>query len=295
MEGIIEQHLLNLPTLLLGPSPIDWCEPNHPLTNPLGVQEFHNTWTNAAYVLVGLLLFRLFLSSSSSSSSSSSPSSTLAPSPDPLLLAYALSVILTGITSGIFHATLLYYTQKSDEFFENLAILSLAYHHLLPHGKSLPSTRYFLYACHVSFLLIVVLFIPSVFCSVHLALCILFCFRSVFLRVNALADPGARLSISRTFLVALACTILGFGAWIVDFVSSVALTRRLKLRRGEEKTGSTMMISHHESQATSSCFVLLFACDARCACSANCEKLTSLQTLPKVQRRSRSASFLSAS
>jgi len=141
---------------------------------------------------------------------------------------------------AIFHATLLYYTQKLGRIRSRTwPVLSLAYHHLLPHGKSLPSTRYFLYACHVSFLLIGVLFIPSVFCEVHLALCILFCFRSVFLRVNALADPGARSSISRTFLVALACTILGFGAWIVDFVSinqSVALTRRLKLRRGEEKT-----------------------------------------------------------
>ena len=217
MDGIIEQHLLNLPTLLLGPSSIDWCfakPSSHEPSRRPGVPQHLDECClrpgrSAPFPPLPLFFFLfLLLLLLNLTSLSLTPAARLRPFCDSH----------GALHPAIFHATLLYYTQKLGRIRSRTwPVLSLAYHHLLPHDNSLPSTRYFLYTCHVSFLLIVVLFIPSVFCSVHLALCILFCFRSVFLRGQRPGPIQApRSSISRTFRVARACTILGFGAWIVD-------------------------------------------------------------------------------
>jgi len=95
--------------VLYGPSPIDWCEPNRPQTNPLHVQELHNTWTNISYVIAGFALI---------------PKLNRC---NPLYQFYVLSIVMTGLTSAWFHATLIFISQKSDEFFENAAVVSLLY------------------------------------------------------------------------------------------------------------------------------------------------------------------------
>ncbi len=90
--------------ILFGPSPIDWCEENHPERNPWQWEELHNTWSNIVYVILGVAMAVAHLKQ---------PYPT-----DPLFLLVCVSGTMTGITSAWFHATLIYVAQKLDEFFE---------------------------------------------------------------------------------------------------------------------------------------------------------------------------------
>jgi len=103
----------NLALVMLEGRGIDWCEDNKPSTNFLGVEELYNTFTNGFYVIVALVLF--FQNPNSNSTFNK------------LYGAFCFFVLMTGVTSGIFHATLTKRAQKADEFFENACLVSL-YH-----------------------------------------------------------------------------------------------------------------------------------------------------------------------
>jgi dihydroceramidase len=88
---------------------IDWCEPNYALTSD--VAELHNTWSNVFYVLVGAAVLarcqRLRL-------------------PLQFHLCGAF-IVLTGVFSAAFHASLWLSMQRLDEIFENGILIAMLY------------------------------------------------------------------------------------------------------------------------------------------------------------------------
>jgi len=188
--------------VLYGPSPIDWCEPNRPQTNPLHVQELHNTWTNISYVIAGFALI---------------PKLNRC---NPLYQFYVLSIVMTGLTSAWFHATLIFISQKSDEFFENAAVVSLLYAQLsdpISTTKSQKANLFFLFSLHVTLLGLGVVFIPSVFCELHLITVVLATFTCATRRVSSLPLAADRNAVLSHFKSALLCAAAGFGCWMLDF------------------------------------------------------------------------------
>ena len=108
------QWMMQIPTweVITGPSPIDWCEENYKQSNHIA--EVNNTITNAAYCIAAVLLLQKTKVSLSSAEGR-------------VFLFYAFALFMTGVTSGIFHASLLWWSQKADEIFENWTVLAL-YH-----------------------------------------------------------------------------------------------------------------------------------------------------------------------
>ncbi len=82
---------------------INWCEKDHEV-DPI-IAEFFNTYSNLFFVFAGLSGLRLWMKYK-------------------LPFAYfvaSAALVLTGIFSGAFHATLIWEMQKLDEIFENMA------------------------------------------------------------------------------------------------------------------------------------------------------------------------------
>eukprot|EP00040_Diaphanoeca_grandis_P013174 m.66616 g.66616 ORF g.66616 m.66616 type:complete len:264 (-) comp23710_c0_seq2:1348-2139(-) len=212
--------------VLLGPAPIDWCESNHASSNPFSVEEFHNTWTNVAYIVVGALLYRHM---------------SLERSTDPLFAFFCAFVILTGVTSGWFHATLIFAAQKSDEFFENAAVLALMYYNInLPsncnsknddvNATSDSHRRLCLVlVAHTMVMGIGVFCIPEVFCEAHLICTVLVCFRYGLARVETIKCERTKATISNLFHRSFVSAGIGFSFWIVDFAFCSERVRLLHL------------------------------------------------------------------
>lgn len=199
--------------ILFGPAPIDWCEPNHPDDNPFNVQEFHNTWTNIAYVLAGAIPLVYSWTRHQHLEQ------------DPLYTLSCLSVILTGITSTWFHATLIYAAQKSDEFFESCAVLFMAYSmgfplvstEPIPNRNEYKWKRLVIAMTHCTLLGLGVLYIPEVFCEVHLlgaVLCAVYFFGVK--RIPAISDLKVRANAKKYSDTGVLVSAIGFAFWIID-------------------------------------------------------------------------------
>ena len=91
-------------------TPIDWCEANYAVSPH--VAEFYNTASSACYVVAGLSCLRR----------------ARAHAPlrrDGHFTLAAIAIILTGVFSAWFHATLTWRSQKADEAAENAALVLL--------------------------------------------------------------------------------------------------------------------------------------------------------------------------
>lgn len=209
--------LFQIPTyeILWGKSRIDWCEKNDPTTNPFGIMEFHNTWSNLFYVAVGIVNAIVLTSGKSPK--------------DPLLYFFCLFAIMTGVTSAWFHATLLYIGQKSDEFFENAMILALAYSHLFPIVGGTGKRQYTYFGIHVILLGIGVFCIPDVFCEVHLLFAVLASSYFSRKRSETIKNSVERQKSIDNNHWALMWGALGFAMWIVDMVACSPIIQQLHL------------------------------------------------------------------
>ena len=181
---------------------IDWCEDNKPSTNFLGVEELYNTFTNGFYVIVALVLF--FQNPNSNSTFNK------------LYGAFCFFVLMTGVTSGIFHATLTKRAQKADEFFENACLVSL--YHLagfIEGGEGGGGKRKVIAHCVV--LAAGIVFVEELFCEVHLGVIILATFQrfiSILGRMKLRKEK--RYLIESCFVKGLGCVVIGFGGWVLD-------------------------------------------------------------------------------
>lgn len=208
--------------ILFGKAPIDWCEENHPESNPWHWQELHNTWTNAAYVMVGITLAAAHMKQKCPT--------------DPLFLLACFAGIMTGVTSAWFHATLIYIAQKSDEFFENAMIVAMTYCMMFPlvqpSSKTPPSkgaTRYLTCLTHMALLAFGTVFIPEDFAEIHLVMAVLTFFWKVTERTNLVLDPKvqekSRFYRNWAFLSAIGA----FALWGVDRAHCTPFVQSLNL------------------------------------------------------------------
>lgn len=215
--------------ILFGPSPIDWCEANKPETNPFHVQEFHNTWTNIAYVFAGINPLVLHLQQKKYSK-------------DPLYILSCLSVIMTGVTSAWFHATLMYAAQKSDEFFENAAVIFHCYYMIYPlitgskddknkrNDSNYTFQRNAMAIAHVIFLGTGVLYIPEAFCEIHLILAIgggAYVLKTQ--RIALIEDEVLRKNVMIHYNTVASSALVAFSFWLIDFFCCTPLVRSLNL------------------------------------------------------------------
>jgi len=161
---------------------IDWCETNYDIS--FYASEFHNTWTNVFYVGVGTVGI-------------CTTSRRLLPA--------NISIVLTGVFSAAFHATLWWWFWKLDEVFENGILIALIH---VDRGES------WLGLLHFAIVTTGILSIPVLFCEVHLVLSVVYCIRKFYLlstRIGHVQKPikmaGVWAAVGATFwlLDKLAC------------------------------------------------------------------------------------------
>jgi len=182
-------------------APIDWCESNYAVV-PF-VAEFWNTLSCICYLVAAAVLFW-------------SPRVRLpAGGAQTCYNLHALALALTGVFSAVFHATLWWWGQKTDEICENLALLALIY---MPHHRA-P----LLLAAHGAVMSAGILLIPQVFAELHVAASV-----ACLLRVGY-GRAVANRSLHEPIRLGAMFGLAGFVCWLVDKItcSSLPLTSQL--------------------------------------------------------------------
>jgi dihydroceramidase len=166
---------------------INWCEKDYEYS--FYIAEFFNTITNLAYIVIGARFIMQYFHTSRN--------------PNINVISAAVCIILTGIFSGVFHATLLLEWQKADEIFENGILIFLLYEsfHL--------SFKYAM--LHFIIVAYGILFITSfLFCELHLITIVIF----TIVRFTKLSTSNPTLAAYVRQCSIL--TLLGAISWLVD-------------------------------------------------------------------------------
>ncbi len=192
--------------IVFGAAPIDWCEANydgeHAELLGFRVAEYHNTYTNGAYCLAAILLGREWFKKRARGTMRKGHG---------IFLFYVLCLLMTGVTSGLFHATLVWGWQKADEIFENLTVLSLFHATFIDAAHEKSENRVHLrMLSHSALAALGIWCIPEVFCEVHL---IIMAFASVY---RFTCHTGGKLH-TLTVLKTATYALVGFVGWICDF------------------------------------------------------------------------------
>ena len=204
---------------LWGPAPIDWCEENFAVvgrSSPLAVAEFNNSWTNAAYVLAAFSAWRASASAADLLGRNAHAARAR--------LFFCCSILLTGIFSCYFHATLYWLGQKLDEVFETWALIGLLH---LAHAKGDGSgarTETALMAAHSAIAAFGIFHFDDAFCELHLAACVFLCLRCSLQRAGNLV-PRATARARRAIRSSAALGAIAFAGWTVDRVACAFLSR----------------------------------------------------------------------
>ncbi len=138
-----------------GAAPINWCETDYAVVP--GVAEFWNTISNLGFIVVGMygleVCSRFYLSWR--------------------MISMCVCVVMTGVTSAWFHATLYWIGQKSDEFFEN-SILVVMWHSNGGFGERPAGVG--VIVLHLLVLAVGLLYVTSILvCEIHLISIIIAC------------------------------------------------------------------------------------------------------------------------
>ena len=177
-------------SILTLPAYIDYCEPNYHYT-PY-VAELFNTLTNLSFILSALYAFqqcRRFQLPGR-------------------FYAIAAFILLTGINSAAFHATLTWAGLKADETSENLIFVALIHMH----------RHWLVTALHAVVATLGVLFFHLLlFCELHIVAVSFVTIRHYYRR--SAADPSVRAPFMRGFALSLA----GEACWLLDHVACEAL------------------------------------------------------------------------
>lgn len=183
-----------------GPAPIDWCEANYAQSG--SVAELNNTITNAAYVVATAALIKRSLGERQPIKLQSCERL--------VFIFYCSALLLTGLTSGLFHATLIWVAQKADEIFENWTVLTL-FHSSFPSlsCKDMLSKRIL---PHAVFVALGIWLVPVLFCEVHLVLISL----ATVYRYATCLNLGKSREHREALFKTAAYAIVGFGCWLCD-------------------------------------------------------------------------------
>jgi len=184
-------------------APIDWCEQNYAVTT--FITEFWNTVSCIFYVVAALaagvnVCFNHAL--------------PLAKTPR-LYQVYWIALLLTGIWSAVFHATLWWWGQKLDELWENITLLALVY---MGFEQNMGVAFIHGILCSAG-----VVLIPEVFTELHVAA-----------SVAALLHVSYRIAKSHKVLQPLVSRaaihgVAGFSCWLVDKTACGVFFRVLQL------------------------------------------------------------------
>jgi len=182
----VAPHPTSLWSILTLPAYIDYCEPNYYFTPHIA--ELFNTLTNLAFIASALYAFhqcrRFHLPGR--------------------FYAIAAFILLTGINSAAYHATLTWVGLKADEVSENLIFVALIHMH----------RHYLVTALHAAVATLGVLFFHLLlFCELHIVLVSAVTIRHYYTRTAAL--PAVRRPFVRGFLLSLA----GEACWVLDHVA----------------------------------------------------------------------------
>jgi dihydroceramidase len=169
---------------------INWCEPDYVVPY---VAELWNTLSNAAFVAAGVAGLRICARQRLPAR----------------FYALAWSLVGLGITSGAFHATLLWVNQKLDESFENVALI------VLFHSDKPSQAATLLHSAAASVGIFTIT--AFLFCELHLIGIVLLTLIKVRNRVQMadLATKGAA-GLHGAVRLAACSALAGFACWLVD-------------------------------------------------------------------------------
>jgi len=182
--------------VLWGSAPIDWCEANF-VQNVAGfkIAEINNTITNAAYILAAIALLK------------NSKLQHFSSNEGRIFLLYCVALLLTGLTSCWFHATLIWIAQKADEIFENCTVMVIFHGTFTNLSSKDLLRRVYVHAVLVSLCIIL---IPVAFCEVHL---IIISFTTVYRFSQGKLELREQTHLGKTAVYAA----VGFACWLLDF------------------------------------------------------------------------------
>jgi hypothetical protein len=112
LKGISMDSIFPSKETIWGVAPIDWCEENY--TESTTIAELNNTITNIAYIIAAILLLWNMNTSVGPVGYKKSDDDivhaplTLSSYQGKIFVFYCIALFLTGVTSGIFHATLIW-------------------------------------------------------------------------------------------------------------------------------------------------------------------------------------------
>eukprot|EP00931_Biecheleriopsis_adriatica_P109573 TRINITY_DN83831_c0_g1_i1.p1 TRINITY_DN83831_c0_g1~~TRINITY_DN83831_c0_g1_i1.p1 ORF type:complete len:278 (+),score=45.95 TRINITY_DN83831_c0_g1_i1:31-864(+) len=181
-------------------APIDWCEENYAVTST--VAEFWNTVTCSFYV-------------AASAQSLLDASSGKGGCPAYYRL-FALAHAATGLFSAVFHGTLWWWGQKSDEVLESITLLLLLH---MPTNRDVASQRK-LMVLHAAIATAIPIFVPEVLTELHVAALV-----AGILHVYYSLAAARKNSVGAVVLRAAIYGLLGFACWLVDKVACQSLGR----------------------------------------------------------------------
>uniref|UniRef100_A0A7S2SET6 Alkaline phytoceramidase n=1 Tax=Mucochytrium quahogii TaxID=96639 RepID=A0A7S2SET6_9STRA len=175
------------------PTGINWCEVDY-AWNPY-VAEFWNTISSVAFVIAGLAGRRI-------ANRMRLPRR---------FYALSWSLMFLGLASAMFHCTLLWFNQKLDETFENVALV-LVYH---SDGSQAVSFVHSILVCLGIFTISAFLF-----CEIHLIGIIILTLWKVnnWVHTAQLALHGAA-GLARAVKVAAGSALIGFICWLIDRIA----------------------------------------------------------------------------
>ena len=187
---------------------IDWCEVNYEVT-PL-IAEFWNTTSSLLFCVAGIsicLQSRVLMKQRRL--------------PFPLYFAGPL-LILLGLASAIFHATLTLPWQRADEAMENAALAALF--HGTVTSTNISRYNHFYFIVHLlSAMIGVVVFSSLLFAEIHVVTSALSVGNALIVSRDACEDKNTKtwkrktpIIISGRIHVALICAALGGVAWVID-------------------------------------------------------------------------------
>lgn len=177
---------------------INWCELDYVTENHIA--EYWNTISNIFHIWFGINALRLCKKHSL---------------PFSLKLS-SYSQILTGIMSGLFHATLKYETQKLDEIFETLIIIGI-FHSFNSNNNIL--------ILHCITSIIGILFIQKWFAEIHLIIISLLTIQQLFTYFDYIINNynlKFKLFIKLILYLIIACI-----SWLIDRIFCQYLNNKL--------------------------------------------------------------------
>jgi dihydroceramidase len=187
---------------------INWCEEDHHHSS--WVAEFFNTFSNAVFVAVGCWgVLRWF------------SGRNWGQDMQPHALMAAVCVVLTGLASGAFHATLMLEWQRADEIFENGILIALLHRPRIYSASGRRTSTFWPVlgpaVVHFALAAVGIMTITAfLFCELHLITAVVLAFVKLRRDVAEDLDPITQIVAKGEMRRAFWWVVAGALCWLVD-------------------------------------------------------------------------------